>query len=378
MTGANRSAPTTALEAMMNLPPLHYYIMKEAAASAFRDTNRLRYKPGDHKGHLKIHSIFSAQLDPNTISDIMPARHNFERPIDLTIPERRTWSDRDYQQGSQTTVFYTDGSRKDGKVGIGIAGPGIRLQKSLGSSPTIFQAEVHAIEVCAGICLRRGDLKGKHICIASDSQAALRAITSPIITSRLVSDCLDRLLELATACRLSLRWVPGHSGVEGNELADELAKKGSEGAFYGPEPFCGYGISNLKQNLSLWEDKRKEANLEKLSSASHSRHLITYSRKRTEEYLQLDKKSLSSLTAILTGHCGLKAHLHRIGKAQDGTCRLCSQEEETPIHLLRDCDAVARARLTHLGETNPTDAALKSLDPKRILSFFHRLNLDGI
>jgi ribonuclease HI len=39
--------------------------------------------------------------------------------------------------------------------------------------------------------------------------------------------------------KVKLIWVPGHSGVEGNEKADKLAKLGVEEPLLGPEPFCG-------------------------------------------------------------------------------------------------------------------------------------------
>ena len=44
-------------------------------------------------------------------------------------------------------------------------------------------------------------------------------------------------------------WVPGHSGVDGNEKADELARAGSDSEFIGPEP--AIGIQTI-ENLSRW------------------------------------------------------------------------------------------------------------------------------
>jgi len=38
---------------------------------------------------------------------------------------------------------------------------------------------------------------------------------------------------------VGLYWVPGYVGVQGNEIADELARGGSVLKFVGPEPALG-------------------------------------------------------------------------------------------------------------------------------------------
>ncbi len=43
-------------------------------------------------------------------------------------------------------------------------------------------------------------------------------------------------MRLAERNLVSLIWVPGHTDVQGNEIADELARKGSATSFVGPEP----------------------------------------------------------------------------------------------------------------------------------------------
>uniref|UniRef100_A0A8D8XN72 RNase H type-1 domain-containing protein n=1 Tax=Cacopsylla melanoneura TaxID=428564 RepID=A0A8D8XN72_9HEMI len=72
--------------------------------------------------------------------------------------------------------------------------------------------------------LRKG-LKGARINIFSDSQAALKALSSFKHESKLTWECLETLKLLARGNQVTLTWVPGHEGHDGNEKADELAKK---------------------------------------------------------------------------------------------------------------------------------------------------------
>jgi RNase H len=110
---------------------------------------------------------------------------------------------------------------------MGIYGPSLRHYEALGTTPTIFQAEMYAINVCARIGLNLEGISGKHIYIMSDSQAALRALKAHTFSSKLVAECLEILKRLTRRCLVTLMWVPGHTGIEGNEIAD-LANKGAE------------------------------------------------------------------------------------------------------------------------------------------------------
>jgi hypothetical protein len=51
-------------------------------------------------------------------------------------------------------------------------------------------------------------------------------------------------------------------GIEGNEIANQLANKGSEARLIGPEPFFGYNNNTkYKTELKDWIDKRKRNNI---------------------------------------------------------------------------------------------------------------------
>jgi RNase H len=92
----------------------------------------------------------------------------------------------------------------------------------------------------------------------SDSQAALIALESYNFTSKLVAECLDSLKRLTTKCKLTLMWISGHTGVDGNEQADRLANKGSETHFIGSESFFGYSSMKYKIDPHEWIEQRKK------------------------------------------------------------------------------------------------------------------------
>jgi ribonuclease HI len=103
------------------------------------------------------------------------------------------------------------GSRTDKGTGARVYCDGTRrkLSFSLGQYTTIFQAEVYAIKACAVENLDR-NYRNRNICIPSDSQAAIKALGKHQITSKLVWDCHQSLIQLAEHNRVQLIRVPGH------------------------------------------------------------------------------------------------------------------------------------------------------------------------
>ena len=128
---------------------------------------------------------------------------------------------------SKCSVWYTDGSKTSSGTGGGVFGGKPGLDFSLGAFTTVFQAEVFAIMAAVRKSITRG-YNGRTITIFTDSQAALKALETVTVKSKLVLECLQCLSELATHNSVQLVWVPGHEGILGNERADEMAKKGTD------------------------------------------------------------------------------------------------------------------------------------------------------
>jgi ribonuclease HI len=123
---------------------------------------------------------------------------------------------------------------------------GRRLSFSLGRYATVFQAEIYAILACAHEIQFQGRPE-KHVSIRSDSQVALKTLQA-VRTSQLVQQCQLALNDISTRHAVGLYWVSGHTGVQANEIADELTG-GSALKFFGPEPALGVSMQDIRRRI---------------------------------------------------------------------------------------------------------------------------------
>ena len=257
-------------------------------------------------------------------------------------------------------------------AGLGIYGPNCRTSQGLGTHPSVFQAEILAIHYCAQIIQVNG-IRGKNLYILSDSQAALKSLKRPVQTSKIVLECREELQELARYNKLTLMWVPGHRGVEGNEKADELARKGSATPFIGPEPFCALPSNALLEPVKAWESRRLSHHWISVKGLKQAKRLI--SPFSYGDILKYSKMDLRMLTGLLTGHCGLRYHMNKLGLSNEPTCRLCLEEDETSEHILYQCEAIARLRMRFLGGSFFCPQEFQQVQIGDILRFIKNLDI---
>ncbi|KAL1447160.1 hypothetical protein WDU94_012235 [Cyamophila willieti] len=127
--------------------------------------------------------------------------------------------------------IYTDGSLQNTEVG---AGAGVTCDlfsfyKGLGKYTTNFDGEVEAIKLATQQLLYRTHCFNQAV-ILSDSKAAIQAIVN---TNENTSDKIREIRAILKQLRqlkkiIAIQWVPAHCGLEGNEKADVLAKKGTK------------------------------------------------------------------------------------------------------------------------------------------------------
>jgi hypothetical protein len=126
---------------------------------------------------------------------------------------------------------------------------------------------------------------------------------------------------------------------------------GSDHPFTEPEPACGISIGVAKKAIGDWKSKKHQEYWESLTGLRQAKGLIQGPfTKKTKDPLRLNRDQLRWVVGLLTRHCHLKGHLFKLGFTDDHICERCLEDEESSIHILCDCEAVAYTRFHHLGQ----------------------------
>lgn len=361
-TGALRTTPTQSLEVVLDLPPLHLYI-QYCAYSAYCRLNR--------NGQWKGKAIWDDQVSLMP-QDQTPSRISVEDCFDVIPLDREDWhSGIPSRIGRSYTIIYTDGSLMGGLAGAGIycENPYVSRSVSLGSNASVFQSEVYAILCALDECKNLGK---ENVLICSDSKAAIQALACTQVSSRLVSECRQLKLTLQSSGKnIRLAWVPGHVGVSGNEMADELARIGSSLRPIAPEPILPLGPACVKMALrsqlqsrfvSLWQETQGL----KMSKQSIDDPRPAYGFHR----LNVKRNSVKGAVALLTGHGPFRSHLVKMGYNIVSTdCRRCGLALETAHHILCECPALLKTRFLVFGEPFIQSTGIKSLPLAKVARF---------
>jgi ribonuclease HI len=370
ITGAIKSTPSASLEAFLSLTPLHLKIKSVALTTAMRLANNglLCNFYNGLENDLKEFDFFLNNSD-------RIIRTNLGHNLDIVITARENIDPADYYESNNYILFFTDGSKTSESAGLGVYSPQLNIKKSinLGVNSTVFQAEVKAIEMAVTECIKR-DIKNTHIKICSDSQAALTAVGNTIVRSKTVWSCVSALKTLSSDNSIQLLWVPGHMGIEGNEIADELAKKALQNDTL---------ITQIPITESVAKEKIKISLLKQHNQYWHESHgqLMAKSQygnidaKKSNCLLTLSKQDLKIFTRAISGHNKLNYFMNKIRFVNDSSCRFCYEEEETLEHLLCECPAIEAMRQAIFGCHFIEADCIKNLNIYKVIDFIKRTKI---
>ena len=381
ITGAMRTTATDTLNAHADLMPFELLIDKKCHDEA----TRLATLPREHPlyqltrtaarpvlrtpdrspMHRLIHDAFSIQPDEyETIKTIRFDPKWASRIRTRIAPNKEAAADED-QDNTDSIKVYSDGSLIEG--GVGAAAVLYRrgremgtLHKHLGKSTqhTVYEAELTGIILALQLIINSPPSRSASI--ALDNVAAIRAteLTSSAPGSYLIDEIhkiIQNEFDAKGRTRPTIRWVPGHSEIAGNERSDVEAKEAAKGRTSEearlPQAMrrqLPTSRSAARQAFNEELKKRWRKGLEQSprwpkirsidsTAPSHNFRKITS---------HLPRRHVAILTQLRTGHAPLQRHMHHIRPDEfvDATCPACGQREETVQHYLLQCRKYADSR----------------------------------
>ena len=213
-----------------------------------------------------------------------------------------------------------------------LSGTEATLSFSAGPVCSSFSAEACAI--LHALCWSRQHQQVCHfssLLLLSDSRSVLATLSS--LPSFLLSQTLWQIwqeLSSLSSCSIRLQWVPGHSFLPGNDVADELARRG---ALLAPSAIPG-SLSPLISRIPP------------LISRIHSRLFSDWRRTVSSKYFDTQVPSIFTEELVLPrhAHCVLSrfrcnghslllgSYFSRIGRIENPSCSACGHSSQDISH----------------------------------------------
>ena len=391
ITGQMKSSPVDALRLESGIPPYSAHVERMCLRSAEKAIRM----PEDHplretatnavpaKGSRRS---WKAQTDRLIARVPEPARNRkptrwfvrppWKEPADIEVYDavpgiegrddelevKKAAAERQLDSHNADYVLYTDGSAeagfRDGGSGVvvtrGVAASPIVIENIRGkgaSRTSSFEEEVEAAKLAVRwICEQSGADRSTVITIATDSQSMCKAL-------RAHGDGMDELWNEMDGlpCKVIFQWIPGHSDICGNELADAEAKGAAQ-------------MDGDQRAVSFNAIKADIKNLVQAKPPEHQRSIQVYSRlQKAKEETMKTRKDQTEIARLRSGHhLGLNETRSRYNPDREAACERCGYERDDLEHWLA-CDGTMAARMKLFGETTVELSALTN-EPQKSLA----------
>ncbi|EFY94018.2 zinc knuckle [Metarhizium robertsii ARSEF 23] len=249
--------------------------------------------------------------------------------------------------------LYTDRSGNNGHVGAAAVCTTINQTKSayMGDDnvSTAYAGELQGISLALQIAQEdrnRGSIREK-VLIYTDNQAAVRSVARPRgeSGSYLLQDITRRMQELqAQGLTVEDRWIPAHTGIHGNEAADQAAKNATGWRKKGPP--------GPKAQRSQRVNKRWQAQWQQETRGRATfRHTSEPTPKVSQPRKHFSKRQSAIYVQLQNEKIGLNNFLfkRRVPGVTDPRCD-CGESRQTVAHILLQCRRYATLRKQELGQ----------------------------
>ena len=324
--------------------------------SSHKSENRLPFITDNAPHTFTVHDIPQLTISP------MPCDKE-ERPKEAEyLNDELTHS----ADNPRLLLIYCDGSAirkgRQSKAGYGLTGyyrgqTIFSISMGLGPKATAFDGEMYAL---AHTACRIQDSLACHpeitaVKIYSDCSSALSRIFDPSphpaqVASLLFRKKIKELSEVSPNIHVWATWNPGHEGVIGNDVADSLAKSGTElrklihsTAAFRKQDAKEEVLANWKQEI---EDDPLGGEFGDLK--------IPITTTPSETFLTVDKGIYGRIVQAATGHGYLGSYYERFSIDAPTFCPCTDDTVQTRFHVLFMCPKHTKAR-HHLDDLTLTD-----------------------
>jgi len=215
--------------------------------------------------------------------------------------------------------------------------------------------------------------------IYTDSQMTLDSLKNNTNHTFLIEEIRKKLAEMGTTnWTIEFCWVKAHIGIQGNKLADTLAKEAATNA-------------DLIKSYKKVPKSVVMSELSEISVETWQREWdLTTKGEITKEYFPVVADRLSMninitpyLTTIVTGHGNIRSYLHRFTIMDTPTCA-CGSSDQTIDHMLYECSLINQERDSLISTVVKTDVwpiDKKHLIRKRyqpFVKFINKISFDKL
>ena len=152
-----------------------------------------------------------------------------------------------FSRFSRHRKVYTYGTKEDKRTAISFVYDDHEFSCRINDEASICTAELLAIEAAVDYIYESSD---EEFMIITDSLSSLQALKSQKLNNPIVSNILHMCHYLSRHKDIVFCWVPSHIGIQGNELADVLAKA----ALDKTKQFYYIPYTDFKYNISVYLD----------------------------------------------------------------------------------------------------------------------------